>query len=217
MDHILDQAPPVSRPRTPSNFTLPAPLSAMTSTDDDSAIVDEPLPMRAPGTAVSDVLNPLTGLPGRSSRRSSSAGIATPPEGGRSRARSILGGEPLTMSRQNSQLSRQILDAEALNARLPPQLAALRGHSDQQGPRRLSSSSLGMAPLSMASGPAILTNNKCSGYFVEPLTWMDPMLDGQVSGKLFCPNEKCGVKIGTYDWAGVQCGCKEWVTPVSWT
>lgn len=45
---------------------------------------------------------------------------------------------------------------------------------------------------------------------------MEPVLSkGQIAGKLVCPNEKCGVKIGNFDWAGVQCGCKEWVTPVS--
>ena len=45
---------------------------------------------------------------------------------------------------------------------------------------------------------------------------MEPVLSkGQVAGKFVCPNEKCGVKIGNFDWAGVQCGCKEWVTPVS--
>jgi len=44
---------------------------------------------------------------------------------------------------------------------------------------------------------------------------MEPFLKkGEVSGKIVCPNEKCGAKIGNYDWAGVQCGCKEWVTPV---
>ncbi|ORX40074.1 hypothetical protein BD324DRAFT_616140 [Kockovaella imperatae] len=64
------------------------------------------------------------------------------------------------------------------------------------------------------SGPPILVNPKCSGYFVEPLTWMEPILQkGDISGKIVCPNEKCGVKLGNFDWAGVQCGCKEWVTP----
>nr|XP_019012744.1 uncharacterized protein I206_02239 [Kwoniella pini CBS 10737]OCF51525.1 hypothetical protein I206_02239 [Kwoniella pini CBS 10737] len=63
-------------------------------------------------------------------------------------------------------------------------------------------------------GYPILVNNKCSGYFVEPLTWMEPVLQkGEIAGKLICPNEKCGVKIGNFDWAGVQCGCKQWVTP----
>jgi len=238
MDHILDQSPlPESRPRTPSNFALPAPLSAMSTTPgaDDSALEDAdhpslPAVVRARGTSVSDVINPLTGLPGRSRRGSqASVGTATPVEGsGRARARSILGqGEALTMSRSNSSAQlppRQILDADQLAARLPPQLAALRAGlppSDSPSPaspgaapplRRLSS---GIQPMLPVSGPPIITNPKCSGYFVEPLTWMEPMLDGNVSGKLFCPNEKCKAKIGTYDWAGVQCGCKEWVTPVS--
>ncbi|THV01954.1 hypothetical protein K435DRAFT_792901 [Dendrothele bispora CBS 962.96] len=51
--------------------------------------------------------------------------------------------------------------------------------------------------------PPILVNPKCSGYFVEP---------GK-SGKIICPNKKCGAKLGNYDWAGVCCGCKEWVVP----
>lgn len=45
---------------------------------------------------------------------------------------------------------------------------------------------------------------------------MEGMLkSGNISGKIVCPNEKCNTKIGNFDWAGVQCGCKEWVTPVS--
>lgn len=39
--------------------------------------------------------------------------------------------------------------------------------------------------------------------------------NGDISGKIVCPNDKCNAKIGNFDWAGVQCGCKEWVTPVS--
>ncbi|KAJ9113613.1 hypothetical protein QFC22_005921 [Naganishia vaughanmartiniae] len=77
--------------------------------------------------------------------------------------------------------------------------------------RRGSSASL--AGVSAANWP-ILVNPKCSGYFVEPLTWMEPMLaSGALVGKITCPNDKCGAKIGSFDWAGVQCGCKEWVTP----
>ncbi|KAF8879643.1 hypothetical protein CPB84DRAFT_1687860 [Gymnopilus junonius] len=60
----------------------------------------------------------------------------------------------------------------------------------------------------------ILANPKCSGYFVEPMKWMDHFLSsGQLAGKITCPNKKCGAKLGNYDWAGVCCGCKEWVTP----
>lgn len=48
------------------------------------------------------------------------------------------------------------------------------------------------------------------------LTWMEPFLEnGNMAGKILCPNEKCKAKIGNYDWAGVQCGCKDWVVPVS--
>jgi dual specificity phosphatase 12 len=53
MDHILDQAP-ISRPRTPSNFALPSPKF-------------EQIPgvgHQRRGSAVSDIINPLTGQPG---------------------------------------------------------------------------------------------------------------------------------------------------------
>lgn len=44
---------------------------------------------------------------------------------------------------------------------------------------------------------------------------MEPFLQqGQLAGKITCPNKKCGTKLGNYDWAGVCCGCKEWVVPV---
>jgi dual specificity phosphatase 12 len=265
MDHILDQAP-LSRPRTPSNFALPAPLTGLNlsmTTDDDAVDVedDEPAPRdklsRRPSVA-SDIINPLTGLPANRSRRASLAS-----EGGgiaRSRSRSLLGLGPdgLSMTRANSmgadeerkdsedpsptkppatRAGRPILDADQLAARLPPQLAALRtggtapsppttnppSPGDKPPTRRRASSNLQFTPASphpnaggLTGGPPILVNPKCSGYFVEPLTWMEPVLaTGDVAGKLVCPNPKCGAKIGSYDWAGVQCGCKEWVTPVS--
>ncbi|KAJ7468029.1 hypothetical protein FB451DRAFT_1369092 [Mycena latifolia] len=65
-----------------------------------------------------------------------------------------------------------------------------------------------------AASPPILVNPKCSGYFVEPMKWMEPFLEsGQIAGKIACPNKKCNAKLGNYDWAGMCCGCKEWVTP----
>ncbi|KAJ7247897.1 hypothetical protein B0H12DRAFT_1186698 [Mycena haematopus] len=77
-----------------------------------------------------------------------------------------------------------------------------------------------MSPLAGPGGPwspvsqPILVNPKCSGYFVEPMKWMEPFLEsGQIAGKITCPNKKCGAKLGNYDWAGMCCGCKEWVTP----
>ena len=48
------------------------------------------------------------------------------------------------------------------------------------------------------------------------MKWMEFFLeDGQMAGRIICPNKKCGAKLGNYDWAGVCCSCKEWVTPVS--
>jgi len=47
------------------------------------------------------------------------------------------------------------------------------------------------------------------------MAWMDPFLqEGKLAGKILCPNERCKAKLGNYDWAGVACGCKEWVIPV---
>ncbi|KAG8995334.1 hypothetical protein FRB94_009281 [Tulasnella sp. JGI-2019a] len=54
----------------------------------------------------------------------------------------------------------------------------------------------------------------CSGYFLEPMKWMNPFLEGLLEGKITCPNTKCGVKLGNYAWAGVRCSCENWVTPV---
>jgi len=47
------------------------------------------------------------------------------------------------------------------------------------------------------------------------MKWMEPFLsEGHLSGKIVCPNKKCGAKLGNYDWAGVCCGCRQWVVPV---
>lgn len=94
-----------------------------------------------------------------------------------------------------------------------PKLAALRSPlctPNGFGITSIQSTSRGSVHLSAP----ILANSKCSGYFVEPMKWMEPFLSGgQLAGKINCPNTKCGAKLGNYDWAGVCCGCKEWVTP----
>ncbi|KAF7325997.1 hypothetical protein MKEN_00450600 [Mycena kentingensis (nom. inval.)] len=72
----------------------------------------------------------------------------------------------------------------------------------------------GMTPLASPTSQPIIINPKCSGYFVEPMKWMESFLEeGQIAGKIVCPNSKCAAKLGNYDWAGMCCGCKEWVTP----
>lgn len=50
------------------------------------------------------------------------------------------------------------------------------------------------------------------------MKWMEPFLEkGELAGKIICPNKACGAKLGNYDWAGVCCSCKEWVTPVCYS
>jgi dual specificity phosphatase 12 len=41
------------------------------------------------------------------------------------------------------------------------------------------------------------------------MTWMESFLEGgQLAGKIICPNQNCGTKLGSYDWAEVRCGVK---------
>ncbi|KAF9449282.1 hypothetical protein P691DRAFT_799489 [Macrolepiota fuliginosa MF-IS2] len=97
-----------------------------------------------------------------------------------------------------------------------PKLAALRSPSfgSASVPSSAVASPTGAQPKPSIVSPPIIVNPKCSGYFVEPMKWMEPFLeDGNLSGKITCPNKKCGAKLGNYDWAGVCCGCKEWVVP----
>ncbi|RBR26429.1 uncharacterized protein FIESC28_00723 [Fusarium coffeatum] len=54
----------------------------------------------------------------------------------------------------------------------------------------------------------------CQHYFVEPLSWMRGVLEqGELNGRILCPNEKCGAGVGRYDWKGFRCSCGGWVTP----
>ncbi|TCD68759.1 hypothetical protein EIP91_009905 [Steccherinum ochraceum] len=62
------------------------------------------------------------------------------------------------------------------------------------------------SPIAAVSTP-ILADPKCSGYFVEPMKWMDSSLsDHQTAGKIVCPNLRCKAKLGNYDWAGDEVG-----------
>lgn len=54
----------------------------------------------------------------------------------------------------------------------------------------------------------------CPHHFIEPLSWMKPVLEeGELDGRLVCPNPKCGSSIGRYAWQGFKCSCGEWVCP----
>lgn len=93
--------------------------------------------------------------------------------------------------------TRRIQSGASLNSQLPPHLAALRRSRPPTTP-------------SMSS---MLKSPQCSSYFLEPMAWMSDLASGEVTGRLNCPAEKCGQKLGSWDWAGMQCGCGAWVTP----
>ena len=58
------------------------------------------------------------------------------------------------------------------------------------------------------------SKSPCPHYFVEPLSWMRPVLEqGELDGRLVCPNQKCASSIGRYAWPGFKCSCREWVCP----
>ncbi|CAK7214744.1 tyrosine protein phosphatase yvh1 [Sporothrix curviconia] len=54
----------------------------------------------------------------------------------------------------------------------------------------------------------------CNHHFVEPLSWMRPVLEqGELEGRLVCPNTRCNAQIGRYSWQGFKCTCRAWVCP----
>ncbi|KAI1076362.1 dual specificity protein phosphatase 12 [Whalleya microplaca] len=54
----------------------------------------------------------------------------------------------------------------------------------------------------------------CAHIFLETLSWMRPALEnGELDGRLSCPNPKCGASIGRFAWQGLECSCREWVVP----
>ncbi|KAK3312705.1 protein-tyrosine phosphatase-like protein [Apodospora peruviana] len=54
----------------------------------------------------------------------------------------------------------------------------------------------------------------CPHYFIEALSWMRPVLEeGELEGRLVCPNAKCSASVGRYTWKGFKCSCGDWVAP----
>ncbi|EGO55818.1 hypothetical protein NEUTE1DRAFT_86514 [Neurospora tetrasperma FGSC 2508] len=54
----------------------------------------------------------------------------------------------------------------------------------------------------------------CGHYFVEALSWMRPTLEqGELEGRLTCPNQKCLASVGRYTWQGFRCSCGDWIAP----
>uniref|UniRef100_A0ACD5ZNX6 Uncharacterized protein n=1 Tax=Avena sativa TaxID=4498 RepID=A0ACD5ZNX6_AVESA len=52
---------------------------------------------------------------------------------------------------------------------------------------------------------------ECACIFVEPMKWMQAVEEGYVSNKLWCMG--CKTRLGSFNWAGMQCTCGAWVIP----
>lgn len=52
---------------------------------------------------------------------------------------------------------------------------------------------------------------ECSSIFVEPMKWMESLQDGGVEDKIQCMG--CKTRLGSFNWAGMQCSCGKWITP----
>ncbi|GAA5833412.1 hypothetical protein JCM9279_001516 [Rhodotorula babjevae] len=92
--------------------------------------------------------------------------------------------------------------------------AASTGASSTSSAVRSSPSVAAPASSAQRVDPPLLSSHTCSSYFVEPLSWMSPVLEtGVLAGKIVCPNSRCGAKLGSFDWAGSQCSCGAWVCP----
>ncbi|XP_068664438.1 probable inactive dual specificity protein phosphatase-like At4g18593 [Aristolochia californica] len=52
---------------------------------------------------------------------------------------------------------------------------------------------------------------ECSSIFVEPLKWMEAAQEGTLEEKLQCMG--CKARLGSFNWAGMQCSCGTWVNP----
>ncbi|KAH6884825.1 protein-tyrosine phosphatase-like protein [Thelonectria olida] len=73
---------------------------------------------------------------------------------------------------------------------------------------------LATAPFIVDHKPADRNGAACQHFFLEPLSWMRSVLEqGELNGRLLCPNAKCGAGVGRYDWKGFKCSCGGWVTP----
>ncbi|CAM1500431.1 Fc.00g095930.m01.CDS01 [Cosmosporella sp. VM-42] len=70
------------------------------------------------------------------------------------------------------------------------------------------------APFILPHKPPQTLSLPCPHFFIEPLSWMRSTLEqGELNGRLMCPNTKCGAGVGRYDWKGFKCSCGGWVCP----
>lgn len=117
MDHILDQTPLVPRSRTPSmSFALPSPMTTMDGPPLESSTLGSPPMNEGERKRRNSRLGSMSG--GTTPSVSSPLGLSTVSDGN--------GANGQVVQEERSLTGRRVLDAEALAASLPPQLAALR-------------------------------------------------------------------------------------------
>eukprot|EP01012_Entosiphon_sulcatum_P061533 TRINITY_DN87166_c0_g1_i1.p1 TRINITY_DN87166_c0_g1~~TRINITY_DN87166_c0_g1_i1.p1 ORF type:complete len:150 (+),score=34.18 TRINITY_DN87166_c0_g1_i1:28-477(+) len=51
----------------------------------------------------------------------------------------------------------------------------------------------------------------CSSYFLEETAFFGDV--SAVQGKVHCPNPRCGLTLGSFNWSGEACSCGRYVTP----
>ncbi|EGO03696.1 hypothetical protein SERLA73DRAFT_69538 [Serpula lacrymans var. lacrymans S7.3] len=189
-------------------------MSRRSSGADTRPFKPSPLSMEGIGRDLSDALDALTS-PNQEEEAEKDSNPLGPPQNLEIASRaSFSQDQPSVAAPPPSAAMSQFTSPTDLAAQLfaNPKLAGLRSPGGT-GPPTMSNGSAGGVGR-VAVSPPILVNPKCSGYFVEPMKWMEPFLEsGALGGKIICPNKKCGAKLGNYDWAGVCCSCKEWVTP----
>ncbi|KAI0994814.1 hypothetical protein K3495_g13368 [Podosphaera aphanis] len=77
-----------------------------------------------------------------------------------------------------------------------------------------SKTQLSTESLTTAQATPAQSDTSCTSHFVEALSWMRPTLEeGELKGRLICPNSKCSAQVGRYSWQGQRCSCNVWVCP----
>lgn len=118
------------------------------------------------------------------------------------------GGEP------SGAPERVLLPPGPISSIPPPAAAQIEGDPIAQANPDMIPGGTTIKAIALAQTTPILINSKCSGYFLEPMEWMQPFLHGgPISGKIACQTASCKAKLGNYNWAGMRCGCGQWVVP----
>ncbi|RMD43097.1 hypothetical protein DV735_g2002, partial [Chaetothyriales sp. CBS 134920] len=69
-------------------------------------------------------------------------------------------------------------------------------------------------PSTNSSNNGDVSTRACAHIFLPALSWMrESLSEGQLEGRLACPNKKCRQNVGKFAWQGLKCSCGKWITP----